>query len=393
MGPLVPDLITSQLDLVIAFLLGIAFGFVLEQAGFSSSRKLTGLFYGTDFTVLRVFFTAGVTAMSGVLLFTQFGWLDADLIYINPTFMQSAILGGIIMGVGFVVGGYCPGTSFCGAAVGRLDAMAFVGGGLLGVFAFGEAFPWLRNFYMAGAKGDLLASTALGMSNGQFGGFMIAVAVSAFVVTTWLEKRINPLSNALLFPTGRHRAAGAFLLALAVALAAVPDRKVRLTGKASDPAYLRQHPMRLMAPDELAVHLMDRDSKVQLIDARGAADFSKGSLPGAVNLAPGLLFGKESRGTLAGKRTLKVFFSRDGAGSIRAAELARLNGARNVAALAGGLDGFTATILNGAGQDSADADTRAFRLHAGTEIAAMIKQQSAPKPVKTLRRVQGGCGG
>ena len=62
MGPFVPDIITNELNLVVGFLIGIAFGFVLEQAGFSSSRKLTGLFYGTDFTVLRVFFSAGVTA-------------------------------------------------------------------------------------------------------------------------------------------------------------------------------------------------------------------------------------------------------------------------------------------------------------------------------------------
>ena len=68
MGPLVPDVITDELNLVVALLVGIGFGFILEQAGFSSSRKLTGFFYGTDFTVLRVFFTAGVTAMIGVLL-------------------------------------------------------------------------------------------------------------------------------------------------------------------------------------------------------------------------------------------------------------------------------------------------------------------------------------
>ena len=68
MGPFVPDIISDELNLVVALLLGIAFGAVLEQAGFSSSRKLAGVFYGYDFTVLRVFFTAGVTAMLGVIL-------------------------------------------------------------------------------------------------------------------------------------------------------------------------------------------------------------------------------------------------------------------------------------------------------------------------------------
>jgi uncharacterized membrane protein YedE/YeeE len=125
MGPFVRDLISDQLNLVVALLLGIGFGFVLEQAGFSSSRRLAGVFYGYDFTVLRVFFTAAVTAMSGVLLLGYFGLLDTDAIFVNPTWLLPAIVGGAIMGVGFILGGYCPGTSVCAAAIGKIDAMFF----------------------------------------------------------------------------------------------------------------------------------------------------------------------------------------------------------------------------------------------------------------------------
>ncbi len=389
MGPLVPDIVTDQLNLAIALLLGIAFGFVLEQAGFSSSRKLTGLFYGTDFTVLRVFFTAGVTAMSGVLLLSEFGLLDPELIYINPTFLQSAILGGAIMGVGFVLGGYCPGTSFCGLAVGRLDALSFAVGGALGIFAFGEGFPMYQDFYKAGAKGDLLVSTALGLSNGQFAAVMILVAVAAFVFTSRLEKKVNPESGAFRFPVLRHRLAGAALVALALVLLFMPDRKARLTAEAAGPEAAKT--VRLMAPDELAIHLMDRDAKFQVVDAREAADFAKATLPGAVNVAPASLFGKEARNTLAGARVTKVFFARDQAASVRAAALATLTGAENVVALSGGYDGFMAAVVNGG--PAPDESTRAFRLRAGPEIVALIKQQSAPKAVKAVRRVQGGCGG
>ena len=126
MGPLVPDIIGNELNLVVALLIGIAFGFILEQAGFSTSRKLVGLFYGYDFTVLRVFFTAGITAMIGVIAFGHFGILDLNLIYINPTYIWSAITGGLIMGLGFVIGGFCPGTSVCAAATGKIDAMIFI---------------------------------------------------------------------------------------------------------------------------------------------------------------------------------------------------------------------------------------------------------------------------
>jgi rhodanese-related sulfurtransferase len=394
MGPLVPDIITNELNLLIALLLGIAFGFVLEQAGFSSSRKLTGLFYGTDFTVLRVFFTAGVTAMIGVLVLVAFGWLDAELIYINPTFLHSAILGGAIMGVGFVLGGYCPGTSFCGAAVGRIDGMMFAAGGFLGIFAFGELFPSFRGLYTAGSKGDLLVSAALGISPGLFAAGMILMALGTFVFTTRLERKVNPQSGTFAFPVRPHRAAAMLLVVIALALAVMPDRNARLSAKAADAAYLRDNPVRLMAGDELAVHIMDRDRKFQLIDARAAADYAKFTLPGAVNLAPGALFGKQSRSTLAGPHVTKVFIGRNAEESIRAAALARLNGHENVAALEGGMEQFSGTILNQtAAAKVADIDTREFRQRAAREIAVLIKQQSGPKPVKTLRRVQGGCGG
>ena len=82
MGPLVPDIISNELSLIIALLIGIAFGFLLEQAGFSSAKKLVGLFYGYDFTVLRVFFTAGITAMVGVVIFDHFHLIDTKLIVI-----------------------------------------------------------------------------------------------------------------------------------------------------------------------------------------------------------------------------------------------------------------------------------------------------------------------
>lgn len=107
MGPLIPQgFINPDLNLFFAFVIGLGFGSVLEQAGFSSSRKLAGLFYGYDFIVLRVFFTAAITAMTGLLLFSYLGWIDYSMLYVNPTYFWSAIVGGVIMGLGFIMGGF-----------------------------------------------------------------------------------------------------------------------------------------------------------------------------------------------------------------------------------------------------------------------------------------------
>lgn len=191
-GPLITqNIIDPSWNNVVAVLVGIAFGFVLESSGFSSSRKLAGVFYGYDFVVLKVFFTAATTAAIGLLLFGYLEWIDLDLIYINPTFMQSAIIGGVIMGLGFIMGGYCPGTSFCGAAIGKIDAMVFTGGMFLGIIMFSEAFPLYSNLYTDGSMGSVLVYEYLGIPAGLFVFLMAAAAIFSFFVAGIVEKRIN----------------------------------------------------------------------------------------------------------------------------------------------------------------------------------------------------------
>jgi hypothetical protein len=90
-----------------------------------------------------------------------------------------------------------------------------------------------------------------------------------------------------------------------------------------------------------------------------------------------------------------VFLANDEASAVTGAALARIAGYENVAALEGGLSGFMRTIvsMDGGANPAVDRETLEFRTRAGHQIAAMIRQRSAPKPVKAVRRVQGGCGG
>ena len=89
-----------------AFVVGIGFGFFLEKAGFGSARKLSAQFYFRDFAVLKVMFTAIVVAGLGFWWLVRLGLLDLNYTYINPTFYIPQIVGGLILGVGFVIGGY-----------------------------------------------------------------------------------------------------------------------------------------------------------------------------------------------------------------------------------------------------------------------------------------------
>lgn len=410
MFPLVPNLISEELNLIVALLIGIAFGFILEQAGFSSSRKLAGVFYGYDFTVLRVFFTAGVTAMSGVIILGYLGWLDTDFMYINPTYLQAAILGGVIMGFGFIIGGFCPGTSVAGMAIGKIDAMVFVGGGLIGVFLYGELYPWFEGITNADFLGNIRIFNSLGMSQGLFAFALIAVAVGAFIMTTMIEKKVAADGPAQSFDTKLHRLAGIAVLALGVVLIFLPDYKDRLATTVGSEEYLRVHPVKEMTMDELAFRIIDRDPKIAIIDVRSEEEFAKSMLPGATNISGRQIFQKEFSELLGNRHKRKVFVGKDEVQSRTAALLAMELGYENVTVLCGGMEQFVGTMVTRTMTEPACAyaaaqphsavmdvlqakDTERFRVKAGKQLAVMIAaaKNANVKPVKLVKKVSGGC--
>jgi hypothetical protein len=91
---------------LVYLLIGFAFGYVLEMAGFGTSRKLANQFYFRDMTVLKVMFGAIITAMLLLFSATALGLLDYNLIWVNPTYLWPGIVGGLIMGFGFIIGGF-----------------------------------------------------------------------------------------------------------------------------------------------------------------------------------------------------------------------------------------------------------------------------------------------
>lgn len=182
--------ISLEFSLIFAFIIGIGFGFFLERGGFGNARKLALQFYFKDLTVFKVMFTAIITAMTGLILMNGFGWLDLNMIYINPTYLWSGIIGGLIMGAGFIIGGYCPGTSFVGLATLKTDAVFYIIGGFLGMFVFGEAVPYFQQLFTGGFLGDSLTlHKVLGVSPGVVGFGVILMAIAGFWGSEWLGKR------------------------------------------------------------------------------------------------------------------------------------------------------------------------------------------------------------
>lgn len=185
----------NEWSFVAAFIIGLAFGFILENAGFSSSRKLVGVFYGYDFVVLRVFFTAALTAIIGLLFFNYLGWIDLQKIWVNPLYVTPTLVGGAIMGLGFIMGGFCPGTSITAVSIGKIDAMFFVLGIFLGVFIFGETYPLFEGLHNSGYKGPVKVYESLGMSRELFVFLLIVAALAVFYATAAIQRRVSKSSK------------------------------------------------------------------------------------------------------------------------------------------------------------------------------------------------------
>jgi hypothetical protein len=171
--------------------IGFAFGFVLESSGFGDGRKLAGQFYLTDLAVLKVMFTAIVVCM--VLLFwsTALGWLDYDDVWVNPTYLWPGVLGGLIMGVGFILGGYCPGTSLVSMATLKVDGAFFVAGVATGVFLFGETVSVFADFWYSSDYGRLTLPEWLGLETGVVVFLVTCLALFMFWGATRLRRAIH----------------------------------------------------------------------------------------------------------------------------------------------------------------------------------------------------------
>ena len=185
--------LSTVATLGLAVVLGFGFGFALERAGFGSARKLTAVFYFYDMSVVKVMFTAIVTAMAGLFLLSTAGVLDLSELYVEPTSYPGAILGGLVFGVGFLVGGYCPGTSVAACATGRLDGYAFLLGMLGGVYVFAEAMPGVDAWVRASAIGELTLPSVTGIPMGWFVLLFIGILVVAGIGMRAVEKRFAGL--------------------------------------------------------------------------------------------------------------------------------------------------------------------------------------------------------
>ncbi|MBN1653542.1 MAG: YeeE/YedE family protein [Deltaproteobacteria bacterium] len=260
--------------------LGIGFGAVLEMAGFGDSRKLAAQFYFRDMTVLKVMFTAIVVACVLVYLASAFELLDFSRIWVNPTYLASGIVGGLIMGVGFIVGGFCPGTSLVAAATLKIDGLFFVLGAFFGVYLFGESVARFEPFFLSTYLGRFTLPDWLGLPAGVVVLLLALVALGMFwgaeIAEAYFgEKR--PWSHIRLIPYKPRKLFAALVLLIGcVALIAkgqpTPEQRWRQIAASAD-KLLRNRSI-FVHPAEVVELKSDTALAIRIFDLRDERDFN-----------------------------------------------------------------------------------------------------------------------
>ncbi len=179
----------DEASFIIAFITGIGFGFFLEKGGFGSGNKLAAQFYFKDLTVFKVMFTAIITAMLGIFFLGAFGLMDISMVYTTDTFMIPQIVGGLLLGLGFVVGGYCPGTSIVSCSIGRIDPIFYVIGIFVGIFIYGEVYPFISGFANSTPMGRITIPEYFNISYGIIVFLVVLMAIGGFIGSEWVEKK------------------------------------------------------------------------------------------------------------------------------------------------------------------------------------------------------------
>ena len=326
-------------------LIGFAFGYVLEISGFGESPRLAAQFYFKDLTVLKVMFTAIVVAMVLVFGASAVDLLDYNLIWVNPTYLWPGILGGLIMGVGFILGGFCPGTSLVSLATFKIDGLFFALGGLFGIFLFGETVGTFESFWNSSYMGRFTLMDWLGLPAGVVVVLVVLMALFMFWGAEQLE-RIFGGRDPKKAPRARYAGAGALTLAaIGVMLIGQPTTAEKWARLAPEKERLLVGRQVQIHPGELLDSIADERLNVIMLDVRPEAEYNIFHIRGARHLPIGEVKAAVPSLLLEpAENTVYVVMSNDEALATQAWKILLAESVPNVYILEGGINQWLAVF-------------------------------------------------
>lgn len=389
-----------ELGLIVALLLGVGFGFVLERAGFGRADKLVGQFLLRDMTVLKVMFSAIITAMLGVILASGLGIIELKALSegaTSETFIWSMLAGGLLLGVGFAISGYCPGTSAVASASGNLDGVFTFVGVIIGSLIFAEGFPVLGKLYHAGPQGHLFLYDWLGVPAPA-----VALGVTLFALVFFLAgekverimaRRRGESEEAAVVKAQRGRPKKLVFAGLAgVGVLALGTLALPVEPKASTVKAAPQ-----MGQRQLAERLLAEPWTLRVLDLRADKQCNEKRIPGA-ECAPLKTLDKLGLAYSSGAKDLVLV----GAAALKKAPAPALGYPGKIFRLEGGFAGWRAYALTKPAPPSASAGARAreaYTFRAALHAAMTGRKAPAPAPAGVKKYVPrkkkkkgGGCG-
>lgn len=393
--------------MAVYFVLGLGFGIALEMSGFGKSTKLAAQFYFKELTVLKVMFTAIITAMTLIFLSSSLGLLDYNRIYVNTTYLWPGIIGGLIMGFGFIIGGFCPGTSLVGMATFKVDGLFFVLGGLFGIFLFGETVSLYNSFWNSSFFGRLTLFDVFGIPAGAVVVGVILMAVGMFWGGEHLE-RIFGGRDLKREPKWRYAAAAGLLaLSLITAFNGQPTLEEKWDRLAARKQLLLDGREVYIEPAEMLSLIHDDTRGLVIWDIRSERDYNLFHLRSAVRLEEKDLRNIHGTGIDPTANQVIVIMGNDETAATRVWKLVTVQDIPNVYILGGGINRWLETFAAeeaGAVQPKEGTDDElrfAFNAALGARRAAaepdekLLKILGAFKPKVKITKVvkrQGGCG-
>lgn len=399
------ELLGSPGHFLVYLLIGFAFGAVLEMSGFAISTRLAAQFYFKDMTVLKVMFGAIITAMVLIFLASGVGMLDYNLIYVNETYLIPGIVGGLIMGVGFILGGFCPGTSLVSAATLKIDGIIFALGAFFGIFLFGETVGFFEDFWYSTYMGRFTLMELFNVQTGIIVLGIVLMALAAFAASEVAERVIGKRTEKQ--PRWRYAAAGVVVaLALAGVFIGQPTNADRWNAIAAEKQPLLDSRAVFAHPGEVLRYMNDRRIITMLIDVRSQAEYNQFHIRDARHVPLMALDQIVEEFHALPENAVVFVMSNDEAAAVEAWRYLVAERVVNVYILEGGINGWIATFGEGRVAPLETFTVGDDRLHYRFDMAYGARHPAAaphadrfdlqyePRVVLSMKRgpASGGCG-
>ncbi len=149
------------MEIIKAILLGFLFGFVLQKIGAANPQKIIDMLRLRDFHLMKaIFLGIGISSL-GLFGMMAAGIIDPSHISVKSSYI-GVIVGGLLLGAGWAISGFCPGTGVVAAGSGRGDSMFFILGGLTGAFLFTLSYASLKETFLFNKLGGKITLVATG---------------------------------------------------------------------------------------------------------------------------------------------------------------------------------------------------------------------------------------